>query len=227
MHTGTPKLLIRRPTPDEEYERVVFYLQNLFWYEKNGYDLILPQHPLFLRLTHSGANLDILGSEATRKLFAKEVYDANSYADGLEELENDRSVIELAFTKFQNLQQQWGFKVCPKYEIVLTRYGTPGSYDYKLGKIIVSTQSTWSLRQTVIHEAVHIGIEEIVVQPHRLKHWEKERLVDLLCIRIAKRLLPGYTLQPQGDKRIDPFVSEAALKDLPKSISAYVEKYPR
>ena len=138
-----PELVIRPQTMDEEYDRVRFYLNRLPWYAKHGYKLVLPNHPVFQQLTQDGADLAPLESSTTRELFAKEIYDVDSYADRLREVEADRSIIKQAFPRFQNLSAQWGFKIFPRYEIALTHFGTLGSYDDKLGKIIVSTQVKW------------------------------------------------------------------------------------
>ncbi len=37
---------------------------------------------------------------------------------------------------------------------------------------------------TPVHELVHIGIEEIIVQRFKLSHWEKERTVDLVTSKM-------------------------------------------
>ena len=206
--------------------------ETLYYFSKGRdtqihHKLILPDHPVFQQLTQDGADLAPLESTATRELFAKEVYNVDSYVGRLREVEADRPIIEQAFPRFQNLNAQWGFKMFPRYEIALTHFGTLGSYDEKLGKIIVSIQVKWPPKKTAIHEGVHIGIESNVVQRFGLSHWEKERVVDLICSLRFGDLLPGYILQPQGDEKINPFVKDKNLGDLPKSISEYIKIYPR
>jgi len=56
-----------------------------------------------------------------------------------------------------------------------------------------------------------------------LNQSEKERVVDL----IGKFLISDPYLQPIGDKRIDEFLNESTVYNLPEAISRYVKKYPR
>ncbi len=221
------ELIIRPQTPDEEYDRVSFYLRKLPWYTENGYKLDLPSHSVFQELTQTGADLAQLDSQETREIFKKEVYDEAAYSERLRAVEADRPIIEQAFPKFEKLHTLWGFKIFPKYEIALTRFGTLGSYDEGSGKIIVSTNQKWQPKRTAIHEGVHIGIETNIVQQYRLSHWEKERVVDLICKSHFKDLLSEYTLQAKGDARIDPYITELSLRNLPSSILEYITKIPR
>ncbi|HTK03416.1 MAG TPA: hypothetical protein VL401_01450 [Alphaproteobacteria bacterium] len=224
------ELIIRPQTSDEEYNRVSFYLRKLNWYSENGYKLDLPSHPIFQKLAERErieSDLNRLDLPETREIFQKEVYDINSYSDRLLAVESDRSTVEQAFSRFYELKSLWNFKVFSKYEIALTEFGTLGSYNEKEGKIIISTNQKWQPKKTIIHEGVHIGIEANIVQKYNLSHWEKERVVDLMCKNLFGDLLPEYTLQEKGDPRINPYVTETTLKNLPVAISEYVANFPR
>lgn len=80
---------------------------------------------------------------------------------------------------------------------------------------------------TPVHEMVHFGIEESVVKRFKLTHWEKERLVDQICVQRFGSILLKYLLQPRGDKRIDPYINEDSLKNLPAAVAEYTKRYPR
>lgn len=202
-----PEIVIRPQTPDEEYDRISLYLHKLQWYTDNGYKLYLPSHPKFNALAQPGADLSLLDSEDMRMLFAEELYEPSAYAEGLQSVEADLRVLEQAFSVFQTLHSLWGFRLMPRYEIVLTRYGTLCSYDKLNGRIIISTMQRLSTLRIVIHECVHIGIEEDIIQRFRLSHWEKERIVDLICQLLFRHLLPDYTIDERGDSRVDPYVT--------------------
>lgn len=60
------------------------------------------------------------------------------------------------------------------------------------------------------------------MQRFGLSHVEKERLVDLLCLRAFRDLLPAYRMQPMGPPALDPFIDDAALANLPHAIERYV-----
>jgi hypothetical protein len=46
---------------------------------------------------------------------------------------------------------------------------------------------------------VHIGIEKNIVKEYQLTHWEKERVVDLICSLAFGDILHNYKLQPKGE----------------------------
>lgn len=119
-----------------------------------------------------------------------------------------------------------------RYEVLLTLYGPGGSYRSDTGRVIMLTRPDGSFRRpiphgTVIHEIVHIGIQRRLVRRYRLSHWEKERLVDLICARLFRGLLPTYRLQRRGDRRIDAYVQRFGLRRLPKAVRQYVRDHPR
>jgi membrane-associated protease RseP (regulator of RpoE activity) len=74
---------------------------------------------------------------------------------------------------------------------------------------------------------VHIGIHENIVKRFRLTHWEKERVVDLICSIKFGDILRGYRIQPRGERNLDAFVNEDSISNLPGAVEAYVERYPR
>ena len=98
-----PELVIRPQTMDEEYDRVRFYINRLPWYAEHGYKLILPDHPVFQQLTQDGADLAPLESTATRELFAKEVYNVDSYVGRLREVEATVQLLSRLFLDFKIL----------------------------------------------------------------------------------------------------------------------------
>ncbi|HUW24421.1 MAG TPA: hypothetical protein VMW04_02220 [Patescibacteria group bacterium] len=221
------ELVIRPPTADEEYDRVASYLRKLPWYNENGYKLPLPTHPAFQQLAQPGADLAVLDLEETRRLFAQEVYDPTAYEARLRAVEADRFVIEEAYLRFRELNKRWGVKVFPRYEITLTQFGAGGSYDSEKGRVIILTSSRHSPKRIAIHEGVHIGIEDGIVQKYGLSHWEKERTVDKICSIRFGDLLPNYDFQARGDIRIDPYVTSETIRQLPQAMERYVKDFPR
>lgn len=131
------------------------------------------------------------------------------------------------------LKKNWGFSLLPTYEIVLTLYGPGADYDAQNGIIQLQTTPDGDFKRAtnhelLFHEIVHIGVEEAIVEKYELSHWEKERLVDLICARYLNELLPEYQLQTRGDARIDAFVDEwSIVHDLPAAIERFVQSYPR
>lgn len=218
------QLVIRPQTSAEEFEYMQYYLNNLDFYIQNNYDLSLPNHPKFQR---AGGDTKELA-----EIFKSEVYDPYFYTAGRDSLERARPAIVQTFSVLHSLNTSWGFKIFPQYEIMLTRYGPGGSYRANTGQIIMLTNANGTFKltnpvHTAIHEIIHIGIEEILVQEYKLTHWEKERLVDLMCTRLFPDLLLGYKQQPIDDKQIDSYVINNMYVDLPAAIEKYTQSIPR
>ena len=194
------------------------------FFNAHGYTVGLPAHPLFQRLATTG--LGGADREAARKVFASEVYDLHAFDTGLHALGQVPGRIGPALDTFATWKRAWGFDVRDRYELLLTLYGPGGSYDPDKGVITMLTTTGGSFRteplQNAVHEMTHIGIEGPVVRRFGLSHEEKERLVDLLCLRAFHDLLPAYRAQPMGPPALDPFIDDAALADLPGAIERYI-----
>lgn len=64
--------------------------------------------------------------------------------------------------------------------IILTKYGTQGSYNTPNSALInISNIPPEFLIKTVIHESLHLMIEGLI-NKYSIEHWVKERLVDLI-----------------------------------------------
>lgn len=221
-----PVIEIRRPTPDEEFTWLEEVLDELDWYDKNGYTITLPSQKSLQK--PFGPN------ERNEKFqeFLEHEYRESFFNKGIEILERNRALFESTLPVFKNLNKKWGFELCPKYTFTLTKYGPGGNYYPKEGRIVMLTKEDGTFKRpnqthTPIHEMVHIGIEEVIVEKFKLSHWEKERTVDLLVKYLFNDIVPDYQLQERGDRKIDPFVTKETIDNLPASIQTYISKYPR
>lgn len=219
-----PTIVTRAQTSDEAFDYLWLQLGQMPFFRAHGYDVGLPAHPLFQRLATGGlAGAD---RDAAHRVFAAEVYDPHAFDAGLHVLEQVPNRIGPALETFAKWQAAWGFEIRARYELVLTLYGPGGSYDTDKGVITMRTTSDGGFRteplQNAVHEMTHMGIERPVVQRFGLSHEEKERLVDLLCLRAFHDLLPAYHAQPMGPPAMDAFIDDAALADLPHAIERYL-----
>ena len=78
-----------------------------------------------------------------------------------------------------------------EYDIYITKYGTGGSYTPP-NKITVNYKKNGSNFFTVLHEMIHLSIED-KVQKHGISQQQKERVVDL----IGKKLFPDIAKEQQ------------------------------
>lgn len=223
-NTPTMQLIIRPQTPQEEFEYLLYVLKRASSYKENGCTFELPGDLRFQQLTSETPTLF--------PIFEKEVYDQIFFQKGIQALESQREVIQQVFPVFHKWHDSWGFRFFPQYSTTLTRYGPGGSYLEDEGRIIMMTRADGSFkrsspRHTVIHEMVHLGIEEAVVKRFGLTQMEKERLVDKICSTQFADLLRDYQLQSKGDSRIDSYVTKETLENLPKAVGKYISAFPR
>lgn len=151
-----------------EIKRVTFTLAKLPWYIENSYNVSFPEG-----LTENSTDEEI--ANKVTKAYSEEEY--REFAKPLEDAWNKYySVIETIYA----LE---GFSpIKDSYTVVLTRYGTGGSYFPEESTIIINCSRTRKINPigTVMHEMVHMGIDHLI-QEYDISHWKKERLVDLLC----------------------------------------------
>lgn len=93
-----------------------------------------------------------------------------------------------------------GLQMPDKIIVVLTKYGTGGSYELP-NKIILNIASAHNDPCIAfIHEFVHLLVEESIVKTYNLSHWQKEGLVDYLVLNNEqlKKIAKGYSLQNEA-----------------------------
>ena len=77
---------------------------------------------------------------------------------------------------------------------------------------------------TIVHEIIHIGMEESIVKKFELTHVEKEGLVDSICANYFDDLLIDYVVQDRGDKKVFNLISKDNIMELSKIIEEYKKK---
>ncbi len=223
-----PKIIFRAQTKEEAFSFVLYLSKKLPWFKQNGYKIPLPQHIAFQNLYEQGL---VAQDEEMRlrDIFYDEIYTVSDFTKGLRITSSMENAISCLFERLYPLHRNWGFKLMSCYEIILTLYGPGGNYWPRKGYVIVRVDKNGSfgkksVLESVIHELVHIGIEETIVEKFRLTHWEKERLVDLICVTCFKDVVPNYWMQKIEDTKIDIFATQDAIeKNLPEAIEKFVE----
>ena len=131
--------------------------------------------------------------------FKSKLYKKSAYADRISQIEQAILNLQPCYERYEKLQKSWGFEILPKYSVDINLYGIGGSYHKdKEGKghiIIGEQKSTDKLAFTLGHEILHLGIEDLIINPEHKKEppiqqEEKERIVDNLCIYTMQGILP-------------------------------------
>ncbi len=168
------------------------------------------------------------------KLISEKIYNKNDYSTGIKNIKKVLPEIEGIFSKFEEFHRKWDFKFFKEYKLFLTLYGAGGSYEADKGEITILTTKTGEFKRginpigTIIHELVHIGIEERIIQKYNIPQIIKERIVDKFVFANFKDILPNYIIQNFGDKTIDKYLEDKnCWENLPYFVEKYVEDLDR
>lgn len=134
------------------------------------------------------------------------------YAECAEKLRQEWATISEGFKKMRG---ERSFRLENKYEVVLTKYGTGGNYNTKTSRVIVliNARSQGGTAGIVAHEIVHMTIQHLI-DKYNVRHWRKERLVDLLM----EHYFPG--LKKMQMLKEDISIVDQSFKDLFPDIAA-------
>ncbi len=183
-------------SPEEEILQVQNTIDKIDWFNEKGYTFKLPK-------TLSLEDRDF-SPESIKQSIWDEYKEENYKKEEryiLKTLPKINEVLESYFTATSIEPQS-------SYKINLTRYGVGGSYNPP-NKIIVNiqTRSEMKLVKTIVHEIVHLSIEELI-QKYNVDHWSKERLVDLILEKIAPEVNTMQNIPVNTDSVDEAFEKE-------------------
>ncbi len=218
---GFPQLTIRAATKVEELYRVIWTIYKLPFYHEHQHKVVLPNNPFI----NNFLNLPQFYQYA-ENIIAAQYGKGVDYQHGVRKLEEARPKIEQAFPIFKQFNKAWDFHLLPHYKILLTKYGSGGSYLTNTRLILVRLSNeligNTDVAEIPIHEMTHIGVEKFV-QQYSLNQDEKEGLVDGICLTAFKDLLPGYKTNPKfADKVMLSYVTPQALENIPAMLGRFV-----
>src|SRR3974390_2301654 len=156
------EIVVRAQTEDEAFSFLWRQLQQMPFYCAHGYDVALPDHPLFHHLADQASPQEADQAEA-RRLFAADIYRPGDFDAGKTIFEHARAQTAPALATFDGWTRAWGFEHRARIDVVLTLYGPGGSYDPDASTITVLVTAAGGLRKktldNVLHEMLHLGIE--------------------------------------------------------------------
>lgn len=223
---------IHIPTVEEETDYIWRNIQDIAFFEAHNYELTFPEGALIdSLLSKSKANqLTQHDYEQLKAFMQLEVYNVLDYSNAFKKIEKQVPLVDSMVNQLLKLNRDWNFIFFNPYRIQLTLYGSGGSYDPDTGNIIIFATKDGAFKQynnpanTLIHEIVHIGIEESIIQKYNVPHPLKERIVDTIVLLHFGSLLPEYKLQQMGDTRLDQYLKNKADLDRLDKIVADILK---
>lgn len=226
-----PQYSVRPMNFDEEFSRISWYIRDAKFFQDNKCNIILPtQSPLFQQYYQRSEVLKLKEELELKKIFcniySQNTYDTERYSTALNEL-FEKDEMKESVEVLKKLNENWGFKIPKEYIVLLTKYGGAGSYNARDNSIVYNDNQASNSKKTftriVLHEAMHIGVEESIVKKFNLQHPDKERVVDLMCKNIYAKILPDYYMWPGANTNLDKYITnENDILNLPKAIGQYV-----
>lgn len=165
--------LIINFSPEAEVNRVKRTLNDLAWLNENGYNVKLP-----IKLADTIKNGRVFSEQ--------EITD--SVTDEFNNSEYEEKEVELLSQwaekgkDFVYKLASLGLPLSASYMIILTKYGTGGSYNLP-NIVVLKLSTTKPIIDILFHEIIHLTIE-LLIKQYKIDHWTKERLVDLVFGKI-------------------------------------------
>ncbi|GGG32823.1 hypothetical protein GCM10011344_37210 [Dokdonia pacifica] len=212
------KIEILPVTIQQEATSIWRTINDITFFEKQGYTIHLPddqQIDSLIMKSKKGTfgNEDF---EIIYNLLETNIFDKRHYIHAIKKIREQEQLINSLLHQIESKKKNWDWKfnTFKTYKIILTLYGTGGSYNADEGTITLLTTKKGDFMNyqnpanTIIHEITHIGMEYPIVQKHKLSHGNKERIVDTFVYLMFKEDLPNYKIQQMGDQKMDSYLSE-------------------
>jgi hypothetical protein len=206
------KFNVEANSSKQETDLIWDKIKNIDFFKQHNYSVSFPDHKIIPSLIDKSLDGKLHQNDYQNlsNLMKNEIYNELDYKHGINKINSDINEQMLNFNCFQKYNELWNFKVFSEYQILLTLYGPGGEYRPSSGTIIILTTADGKFRRglnsldTIIHEMVHIGLEEIIQQfsiPHKIK----EQIVDLFVQFHFSKLLPKYQIQNFGNNSIEKY----------------------
>jgi len=179
---------------DFESQRVFSMIKKIEWFNKMGYKINLPEKIKSMDLNRVGK----ITKKGIKKIITKEykVQDYQKIESIIEKKWSDVSIKLSRNLSTINLKHELF------YVLILTKYGTGGSYSLP-NKIILNfnKKTPYNLIRIIVHEIIHLSIQPLI-EKFGIGHWTKERIVDLIMAKVMPELAKMQNL-PQNTEKID------------------------
>ncbi len=177
---------------ENEIYRVVSSKRDVKWFNENGYILKLPSNVTM-------ENLENLTDDELTKIIKSEFLEED-YLNAKNEL---LEMSEKHIPTFNELCLSYNLKIQDNYKIIITKYGTGGSYVLP-NTIILNFNGRFGIGpiRTIMHEIVHLAIEPLISK-YSVKHWDKERIVDKISEKVFGKMKLSEKTYPTETATVD------------------------
>ncbi|WP_281990064.1 hypothetical protein [Aquimarina aggregata] len=233
--TSVSRVEIVEPTIEQEATSIWRTINDITFFEKQGYKINLPKDSLIDSLITKSKN-GTFGNEDFNTIYTlveTKIFDKKNYEPAIQKVTNQTELISSLVYEIDTSKHQWhwNFNMFDKYRIIFTLFGTGGSYDPDEGTITLLTNMKGDFMNyknpvnTIIHEITHMGMEYSIVRKYNLTHGLKERIVDTFIHIMFKEQLPEYKIQNMGDTKIDKYFNQKKdIDSLNTTLSKFLNK---
>ena len=212
------RIAISIPTIHQEATSIWKTIYDIQFFERYGYSINLPKGKLIdsLLVKSKKGTFGNQDFSAIYEFLESDIYTTNDYLAAYNKVLEQELSLNKIIQDLDSLRKlwNWDFKMFEEYKVVITLYGSCGSYDQETGIITLFATKEGDFKlysnpaNTIIHEIFHIGIEESIVKKYHLNHTLKEWVVDKLVYLLFKEELPEYRIQKNGVSQIDQYLRE-------------------
>lgn len=184
-----------------ELKTVKEIVADLKWYYENGYNVLLP----------NGIGNKSSFKEIETKVKEEMAVNKNKFTSLKKELnkivkENKKELDEF-FSNFE-------YVVPSTIKVYLTNYGPGGSYHTPNKIVVLAQNNILGLLEIIVHESVHLIIEEPFIQKNKIIHWQKEMVVDVLCGHpLLEKIYGKNTIQRSSEKISKKLIEKLKFKN--------------
>ena len=208
-------------------------IRDIQFFIDQNYEISLPEGEVITELIEKSKQTSLTDEDYQRlyNFMEAHVYDPSEYHASLQIIRNSEPILYDFLEQIESMSWDWDIRFYKKYTIRMTLYGSGGSYRPNEGRIIIYTTKDGQFKKyqdpayTLIHEIVHLCIEEVIIQHFNVPHGLKERIVDRMVVLCYGSNLPLYQVQNMGDSNLDTYFYKLEhLKTLPECIENYISQ---
>lgn len=214
IQTQQSVLKVNIPTLEDEFTYVWQSINEIKFFESHGYSVNFPKSDIVVGMLEKARKNSL--SEADFSNLKKNMleigFQQSDYLAGYKNLLKSLPQIEDALLVLRKSRFNWDFKLYENYNITLTLYGPGGYYNPETGCIVIFVATDGTFRgnsnsaHILIHDIIHMGIENSIVKLYKLTRIQKERIVDLFISIYFRDLFPDYQMQNLDNNGIDDYL---------------------
>ncbi len=178
----------------------------------NGYTDVFPSDVEFTSLLKKASDGFVNYLEVEKFISEYSVDYECFYLDYFKYVDEVNNILRDNISLFNSLNKSFGFKIFSNYTLNISKYGPGGSYN-SIDGIIISKYNNKNIVSNLLHEIVHIGLEDCIMKKYSFNHVTKEYIVDMFMKSNFGKYFSDYKVQSINDLEINSFIKNTITLD--------------